>query len=315
MESSPSPSAPGRLEPRVAVSVVVCSYRRPELLDRCLDSLVPQTAAIGRHEVVVIDNSPQREAHPIVEGWHAVFAEREVVLRCVPEESTGVAFARNRGLAEANAPLIAFIDDDEQACPGWLTELVAPFAALGDRVDIVAGEVEPDFGGVPRPDWLSDDMLHIFSCRWGWDTEARFLKPQEWFGEGNCAFRKRLFGSQGFPTDLGRSGGNLMSSEGAVFVALRAAGAATYFVPQAKVTHRIHSDRLDRKWVLRRMFYQGISNYIAHQRYGMTEPHQDFSLSLGKLMALDVDALDSKNLQAISGLYYKLGYATASNMY
>lgn len=311
----PPASVPDGLEPQVAVSIVVCSYRRPHLLDLCLGSLVQQTAVIGRHEILVIDNSPQREAHPIVERWQAVFAEREVALRCVLEESTGVAFARNRGLAEASAPLIAFIDDDERALPGWLERLIAPFAVLGERVDIVAGEVEPDFGGFARPDWLGDDMLHIFSCCWGWDTQARFLNPQEWFGEGNCAFRKRLLDTQGFPTDLGRTGGNLMSSEGAVFAALRAGGAATYFVPQAKVSHRIHQDRLDKRWVLRRMFYQGISNCIAHRRYGMTEPCQDFSLSLGKLMALDVDVLDAQALQAVSGLYYKLGYATASNMY
>lgn len=315
MESRPSPSLSDKLKPEVAVSVVVCTYRRPQLLDLCLDSLVQQTAAIGPHEILIIDNSPQREAHPVVERWQAVFAEREVALRCVLEESTGVAFARNRGLAEASAPLIAFIDDDERALPGWLERLIAPFAVFGERVDIVAGEVEPDFGGIPRPDWLSDDMLHIFSCRWGWDTEARFLRPQEWFGEGNCAFRKRLFDTQEFPTDLGRNGGNLMSSEGAVFAPLRAKGAATYFVPQAKVSHRIHQDRLDKRWVLRRMFYQGISNYIAHRRYGMTEPCQDFNISLEKLMALDVDVLDAKTLHALSGLYYKLGYTTASNMY
>lgn len=300
---------------RPAVSVIVCTYRRPELLDLCLASLVGQATSAGRHEILVVDNAPQLDARPVVERWQSAFRDRGVALRHVVEARTGVAFARNRGLAEATAPLIAFIDDDERACPGWLEALTAPFATFGDAVDIVAGEVEPDFADVPRPDWLGDDLLHIYSCRWGWDTQSRFLKPAEWFGEGNCAFRKRLLDGKGFAIDLGRRGDNLMSSEGILFVALRAAGAGTYYVPEAQVTHHIHRDRLDRKWVLRRMFFQGNSDYIAHRHYGLHKKPQEFSLSLEKLMALDVELLDSASLKAVSGLYYHLGYAAASNMY
>lgn len=296
----------------LVVSVAVCTYRRPQLLDLCLASLAEQAAA-GPHEVLVIDNGPQQEARPVVERWRQVFAGHGTGLRHVAEDRTGVAFARNRGVAEAAAPLVAFIDDDEQALPGWLEGLTAPFA--DPAVDMVAGEVDPDFAGHPRPDWLTDGLLHVFSCRWGWDTESRFLKPSEWFGEGNCAFRKRLLGGRGFPTDVGRSGDGLMSSEGMLFTSLRAGGATVYYVPGARVSHHIHPDRLDKAWVLRRMFFQGTSDYIAHRRYGLNKLPQDFSFSLGKLMALDVQALDPASLQAMAGLYYQLGYAAASNMY
>lgn len=301
---------------RLAVSVVVCTYRRPELLDLCLGSLMGQADGAS-HEILVIDNGPQQDARPVVERWRPVFAGygagHGTSLRYAVEERTGVAFARNRGVAMAAAPLVAFIDDDEQALPGWLEGLVAPFTDPG--VDMVAGEVDPDFSGHPRPDWLTDGLLHVFSCRWGWDTEPRFLKPGEWFGEGNCAFRKRLLDGRGFPTDVGRNGDGLMSSEGMLFTALRAAGATVYYVPGARVSHRIHPDRLNKAWVLRRMFFQGTSDYIAHRRYGLSKLPQDFSLSLGKLMTLDVQTLDPVSLQAMSSLYYQLGYAAASNMY
>ncbi|CAO3459305.1 Glycosyl transferase, group 2 family protein [Azospirillum largimobile] len=301
----------------IAASIVICTHRRPELLGACLDSLVGQRVGGGSpgfvHEILVIDNSALAEGRPVVESRQAAFALRGVPLRHVLEEHHGVSFARNRGVAEAAGALIVFIDDDERACNGWLEALVKPFADPG--VDMVAGEVDPDFGVHPRPDWLTDDLLHVFSCRWGWDTESRFLKPGEWFGEGNCAFRKRLLDGQGFPTDLGRSGDGLMSSEGMLFTALRAAGATAYYVPGARVSHCIHPDRLDRAWVLRRMFFQGISDYIAHRRYGLSKLPQDFSLSLGKLVALDVQMLDPASLRAIADLYYQLGYAAASNMY
>lgn len=107
-------------------------------------------------------------------------------------------------------------------------------------MDIVAGEVEPDFGALARPDWLADDTMHFFSCRWGWDSEPRFLREAEWFGEGNCAFRKRLMAGRAFPADLGRKGDGLMTNEGIVFMEMRSAGAATYHVPAAPVSHLIH---------------------------------------------------------------------------
>lgn len=313
----PTTRTPGTDSPEIAASIVICTHRRPELLDACLDSLIGQPvggASPGSaHEILVIDNSALAEGRPVVERRQAAFALRRVPLRYVVEERPGVSFARNRGVAEAAGALIAFIDDDERACEGWLEGLTAPFA--DPAVDMVAGEVDPDFAGHPRPDWLTDGLLHVFSCRWGWDTESRFLKPGEWFGEGNCAFRKRLMDGRGFPTDVGRSGDGLMSSEGTLFTALRAAGATVYYVPGARVSHRIHPDRLDKAWVLRRMFFQGTSDYIAHRRYGLSKLPQDFSLSLGKLMALDVQALDPDSLQAMSNLYYQLGYAAASNMY
>lgn len=297
----------------LAASVVVCTYRRPDLLDLCLASLVGQTATGGSHEVLVIDNGPQQEARLVVERWRPTFAKHGSSLNHVVEERTGVGFSRNRGVTLAAASLVAFIDDDEQALPGWLEGLTAPFA--DPAVDMVAGEVDSDFGSHPRPDWLTDGLLHVFSCRWGWDTESRYLKPSEWFGEGNCAFRKRLLDGCGFPTDVGRSGDGLMASEGTLFTALRAGGATVYYVPHARVSHRIHPDRLNKAWVLRRMFFQGTSDYIAHRRYGLSKLPQDFNLSLGKLMALDVQALDPASLQAMAGLYYQLGYAAASNMY
>ncbi|QCG92286.1 glycosyltransferase (plasmid) [Azospirillum sp. TSH100] len=298
---------------RLAVSVVVCTYRRPALLDLCLASLAGETTSAGLHEILVIDNAPQQDARPVAERWRSVFAGHGTSLRYVVEERTGVGHARNRGVALAAAPLVAFIDDDERALSGWLERLTAPFADPG--VDMVAGEVDPDFGDHSRPDWLTDGLLHVFSCRWGWDSVPRFLKPGEWFGEGNCAFRKRLVDGRGFPTDLGRSGDGLMSSEGMLFTALRAAGATAYYVPGARVSHHIHPDRLDKAWVLRRMFFQGTSDYIAHRRYGLSKLPQDFNFSLGKLMALDVQALDPASLQAMSHLYYQLGYAAGSNMY
>lgn len=310
--------------PEIAASIVICTHRRPELLGACLDSLIgqrvgggspdPANGIRGAHEILVIDNSALAEGRPVVESRQAAFALRGVPLRHILEVRPGVGFARNRGVAEAAGALIAFIDDDERACDGWLERLLEPFHRLGDAVDIVAGEVEPDFGDVPRPDWLTDTMLHLFSCRWGWDSEARFLREAEWFGEGNCAFRKRLMDGRSFPTDLGRKGDGLLANEGMVFMEMRGAGAAVYYVPAATVSHVIHPDRLNRRWLMRRMFNQGVSNRLMQRRSGQAEQRCDFNVNLADLAAIDVDTLEGEGLWAMIRLYYELGYASALAM-
>ncbi|CBS91530.1 glycosyltransferase family 2 protein [Azospirillum lipoferum] len=304
--------------PEIAVSIVICTYRRPELLGACLDSLIGQqvggASSGSAHEILVIDNSALAEGRPVVESRQAAFALRGVPLRHVLETGPGVSSARNRGVAEAVGELIVFIDDDERACDGWLERLLEPFHRLGDAVDIVAGEVEPDFGALPRPDWLADDMMHSFSCRWGWDSDSRFLREGEWFGEGNCAFRKRLMAGRSFSTDLGRKGDGLLTNEGMVFMEMRSAGAATYYVPSATVFHLIHPDRLNRRWLMRRMFYQGVSNRLTQRRYGLREQRWDFNVNLAKLADIDVETLEGEPLRAFIRLYYQLGYASALAM-
>jgi len=311
-EPNPLPAVTRPALPVFAASIVICTHRRPELLDACLASLLEQRVADGFHEILVIDNSAGCEARPVVDRWQPFFTLRRTPLRHLLEERSGVAFARNRGVAEAAAPLIVFIDDDETACDGWLDQMTEPFRRFGDAVDIVAGEVEPDFGDQPRPDWLSDDLMHSFSCRWGWDTQPRFLQLQEWFGEGNCAFRKSLMANREFPTGLGRKNGGLMSNEGVVFQDMRRAGAKVYYVPGAYVLHRIHPDRLNRRWLMRRMFYQGVSNRQSVDRLGAEVPQADFMLNLARLATLDVDKLEGGSVGAVAGLYHQIGYAMGS---
>jgi glycosyltransferase involved in cell wall biosynthesis len=248
----------------------------------------------------------------MVDESAARLAAHGVEVRYAREVKSGVAHARNQGLAEARHPVICFLDDDEQALTGWLATLLEPFAHLGDAVDIVAGEVEPDFGDVGRPDWLVDAFLQMFSCRWGWDTKPRFLQDQEWFGEGNCAFRKRLFTAAGFDARLGRRGDSLGAAEGIVFTQFRQQGARAFYAPDAKVSHFIHPDRLNRRWMLRRQFHQGMSDAIAHRSIGMPPLVSKVGIQLDVVQGLDLDTQDTAQLKRLCWVYYRLGYFVAT---
>ena len=304
-EPTPSPAA-------VDATVVVCTFRRLRLLRACLESLIAQTNPFGAWDVVVVDNCPDGSAEATVRECGERLAEHGVEARYAAEPKPGVSHARNRGLAEARHPLICFLDDDERALSGWLATLLEPFATLGEAVDIVAGEVDPDFGDSPRPDWLADELLEMFSCRWGRDTKPRYLQEKEWFGEGNVAFRKRLFAGVGFDPTLGRRGDALTSSEGVVFTLLRHQGARAFYAPDAKVSHFIHPERLSKKWMLRRQFFQGMSDCQAHRSIGRSPLVPRITIELHKVLGVDFDRLSTAELKAYCHVYHRLGYFVAA---
>ena len=138
------------------VAVIVPTLRRPDSLTRALRSLFAQTGVSQRvSAIVVVDNDPVASASSTVDSlrsdcpWPLVY---------VSEPTPGVARARNAGLAATDAPLIAFLDDDEAASPGWLTALLTAQSRTG--ADAVFG---PIAGRAPQAkDWLKPYLERFF---------------------------------------------------------------------------------------------------------------------------------------------------------
>jgi GT2 family glycosyltransferase len=106
-------------------TVIVLSYRPGPWLVRCLDSVLPQAT-----EVLVVDNgSPGREA-----GALAARAGAKVVRSAV---NLGFAGGVNLGLEHARSDVIALLNDDAVAEPGWLA------AAAGTLQDPGVAAVSP----------------------------------------------------------------------------------------------------------------------------------------------------------------------------
>lgn len=110
------------------VSVVVPTYRRPALLDRCLRALLAQDLAGHRFEVIVADDAACEETCCQIERWMLPMRQRGIGLRYVPVASAhGPASARNAGWRAARGEIIAFTDDDCIPAPNWLRMGLAAF--------------------------------------------------------------------------------------------------------------------------------------------------------------------------------------------
>jgi GT2 family glycosyltransferase len=125
------------------VSVVVPTYRRPDLLERCLAALVAQDFEPHCFEVIVADDAADPEMRRLVASWEARTGGAPMIRYVAVTGTQGPAGARNRGWEMAGAPIIAFTDDDTIPRPDWLEE---GLKAMTPGVTAVAGAVD-----VPLP--------------------------------------------------------------------------------------------------------------------------------------------------------------------
>jgi glycosyltransferase involved in cell wall biosynthesis len=101
------------------VSVVVPTYRRPQLLNRCLAALAGQQFDHGKFEIIIVDDGPSADTGHLVLSWATHTLEHGPVIRYLANTgSHGPAAARNVWPA-ACGDIIAFTDDDTIPAPGW----------------------------------------------------------------------------------------------------------------------------------------------------------------------------------------------------
>jgi GT2 family glycosyltransferase len=143
---------------RPLITVVVCTRDRPD------SAMVTLRALADLHyqpfEVVVVDNAPSSDA------TRTVFLEGfgdDARFRYVREPRPGLSCARNRGIREASADIVAFTDDDVRVDPWWLDGIMRGFRAATD-VGCVTG-----FTATAE---VENAAQLYFDIRIGWGTDC-----------------------------------------------------------------------------------------------------------------------------------------------
>jgi glycosyltransferase involved in cell wall biosynthesis len=263
------------------ISAIVCTYRRPALLAKTLESLAAQTLPKTAYEVIVVDNGGDAATAELLRRWADV-----PPFRCVREPVPGLSSARNRGVALAGAPYVAFIDDDAVAAPSWLEAIVRAFTEVAPRPACVGGKIEPAFA-IPRPGWFPDELLGFLSVV-DWSPHAGPLSGQQWLAGTNIAFAQdELRALGGFSTQLSRRGEELLGMEEVVLQRrLRQLGRPLYYDPAIVVRHHVAAERLTRRWLHRRAFFQGISDALADRQQTAGLPRAAIFAAKAGLIAL-----------------------------
>lgn len=101
------------------VAVVVPVYNGRKTIEACLESLFVQDYPPEMLEIVVVDNAS-------TDGTAQILGRYQDRITVLSEPTRGPSAARNRGVREVSADVIAFIDADCVADGAWLRNLLGP---------------------------------------------------------------------------------------------------------------------------------------------------------------------------------------------
>jgi len=157
------------MTPRPKISVVIPTYRRPQLLARCLQALREQTLPISEFEVIVVDDDV---GDALGQDITAFAASGLAIRRLSSGGHRGPAVARNVGWRAAAAPVIAFTDDDTVPDRGWLraglAALVPPRVAIWGRIIVPTPARPTDYErntkGLERAEFATANVFALRSA-------------------------------------------------------------------------------------------------------------------------------------------------------
>jgi glycosyltransferase involved in cell wall biosynthesis len=227
--------------------VCICTYKRPELLDKLLSNLEKQeTENLFNYSVVVVDNDKFESARETVQS-HAGLLKIDIKYVVEPEQN--IALARNKAVESANGDFIAFIDDDEFPEQDWLVNLYG--AACKFRADGILGPVKPYFES-PPPSWVIRGRL----CERESFRTGEIIQKVKYTRTGNVLLDKRLFADNKSPFDslLGKSGGEDID----FFSRMMRKGHKFVWCNEAIVSEIFPRERLQRLYFVKRAFLQGV---------------------------------------------------------
>ena len=237
----------------MSISVIVVTRDRANLLRNCLKSLEEQNVPLS--QVVVVDNNSGDETKEVVDSF-----KKAIPIKYIFEAEIGVPFARNKGLAEAEAEIVAFIDDDCLASPSWIREMKRAFEQFPNATFIIGktlamnkGNIYTDLISLEYRRWLrrhvnfSNKRLYDGSV---FDTKNVAVKKNH-LVKKKILFDPRFTHPLGEDTDLGKQ--------------IYASGLKGRYWPRMNVYHLEPANLFG---FLSRSFRRGRSYYVLEKKWG-----------------------------------------------
>ncbi|KKB11767.1 hypothetical protein VE25_11395 [Devosia geojensis] len=168
----------GSSEPAMpALSVVIPHLNEPVALHRCLTALDAQRQDRVDFEIIVADNGSTQSPAAIC----TLFSGTRLIVETTP----GPGPARNRGAAVARGSILAFIDADCVAQPGWV-RVISGYFEHNPETDFIGGSI----GVLPAGDGFTAVEAYeaVFSYR-----TALLVQRQRFAPTGNMAVRRESF--------------------------------------------------------------------------------------------------------------------------
>jgi GT2 family glycosyltransferase len=242
-----------------SISIIVCTYlqERWDDLISVIESLKRQTVKPDEI-IVVVDHNPAL--------LEQVRNEINGVLTVENQGLAGASAARNSGVAASKGEILAFIDDDAEAFPNWLENMLTGFESA--EVLGVGGEMLPKWLEI-RPRWFPNEFNWVVGATYkGFPEEAA---PVRNLWTGNMSVRREVFEKiHGFRVGFGKVG--LRSSPEDTDFCIRAIQdqPQRYWLyrPEARVWHKVPALRSNWDYFLLRCYNEGYGKAYLAQLVG-----------------------------------------------
>jgi GT2 family glycosyltransferase len=200
------------------VSIVVCTKDRRADLARALASLEAAGAARVDAEIVVVEVT---DAPAPIQGTTYI---------ALPPARAGFGYVRNRAVEAAKGEILAFIDDDCEAAPGWLDALLEPLLADPSVAGVAGAVLVRDCG----PIGFAENVLGFPGGGLRYlDAARNRVVDTRHLSTCNCAYRRLAVERAGGFVEDARWGG-----EDYLLAERVSAGARCVYAPGAVVYHR-----------------------------------------------------------------------------
>jgi glycosyltransferase involved in cell wall biosynthesis len=123
------------------MSVVIATYNRGPILEKCLRALVEQTLDGDLYEIVIVDDGSTDDTPALIERMKTARPSWQYLWQA----NAGRSYARNVGIRMAQGELVVFIDSDVVVTPTFLaTHLALHEANAGKKVFVQGLSVNTD---------------------------------------------------------------------------------------------------------------------------------------------------------------------------
>lgn len=101
------------------VSIIVPVYQVENYIRKCIDSILAQT--FTDFELILVDDGSKDKSGQICDEY----AGMDQRVRVIHQENSGVAAARNHGIAYANGGYLCFVDADDWIEDGMIEQCIS----------------------------------------------------------------------------------------------------------------------------------------------------------------------------------------------
>jgi GT2 family glycosyltransferase len=156
------------------IAVVIATWQRTSLLNRCLNALVKQSIDDSRYEIIIVTDGPDPQTVRFMKNWLTYYSGKVAVTCISLPIKKGPAAARNAGWRKAHGELIVFTDDDCIPQSGCLKQYWQAYLPYRDTAIAFSGQVKVPLSGMPTDYEMNTSRLE----------QARFVTA-------NCACSRK----------------------------------------------------------------------------------------------------------------------------